>query len=170
MDARVFGSPGWNFNSLAKPFQNRCYNQSMSETKDNAADLGSRWIQEVVHGLTESLKKRAERARGAILRADDGPAQTLIVGAAGQLTVPAGMGQAAGFHDGSHVVVQATQWGLVIVPLSQLIEDYTPERKAEFLLNNAVDEEDYAGAVAAVREMGLDPGKIKHYRPQDVGA
>lgn len=142
----------------------------MSETKDTTADLGSRWIQEVAHHLAESLKKRAEGAGDAILRRGDGPAQTLIVGATGELTVPAVMGQAAGFHDGSHVVVQATQWGLVIVPFSHLVEDYTPERKAEFLLSNAVDEEDYAGAVAAVREMGLDPDKIKHYRPQDVGA
>ena len=37
-----------------------------------------------------------------------------------------------------------------------------PERKAEFLLNNAVTKADYHWAVAEVRRMGLDPEKIEH--------
>jgi hypothetical protein len=49
----------------------------------------------------------------------------------------------------------------VILP----VEVYTPERKAQFLLSNAVDAADYAGAVAAVRAMGLDPKAIPHYKP-----
>jgi hypothetical protein len=48
------------------------------------------------------------------------------------------------------------------------VEIYTPERKAEFLLNGAVDEADYAAAVKAVREMGLDPEKIPHDPPVGV--
>ncbi len=50
-------------------------------------------------------------------------------------------------------------------PLSFLIEDYSPERKAEFLLNNAIDTEDYQAACAAVLEMGLNPDTIPHERP-----
>jgi hypothetical protein len=42
------------------------------------------------------------------------------------------------------------------------IEIYTPERKAEFLLLNAVDERDYQAAVAEVRKLGIDPSKIPH--------
>ena len=42
------------------------------------------------------------------------------------------------------------------------IEIYTPERKAEFLLNNAITPDDYATAVNQVREMGLDPEKVPH--------
>jgi hypothetical protein len=48
------------------------------------------------------------------------------------------------------------------------VEVYAPERKAQFLLSNAVDAADYAGAVAAVRAMGLDPGTIPHYKPPGV--
>jgi hypothetical protein len=45
------------------------------------------------------------------------------------------------------------------------IEVYTSERKAQFLLSNAIDADDYAGAVAEVRRMGLDPEAIPHYKP-----
>lgn len=45
------------------------------------------------------------------------------------------------------------------------LETYTPERKAEFLLSNAVDREDYEAAILAVREMGLDPERIDHEPP-----
>ena len=45
------------------------------------------------------------------------------------------------------------------------MESYTRERKAEFLLSNAVDAADYANAGRAVKAMGLDPMKIKHRKP-----
>jgi hypothetical protein len=45
------------------------------------------------------------------------------------------------------------------------VEIYTPERKAEFLLSNAVDAEDYDAAVKEVRRLGIDPLKIPHHRP-----
>jgi hypothetical protein len=48
------------------------------------------------------------------------------------------------------------------------LEDYTPERIAEFLLSNSVDADDYADAVAEVRRMGLDPDKIPHQKPAGV--
>jgi GNAT superfamily N-acetyltransferase len=44
---------------------------------------------------------------------------------------------------------------------------YTPERIAEFLLNNAVNAEDYARAVEEVRRLGLDPEAIPHERPKE---
>jgi hypothetical protein len=37
------------------------------------------------------------------------------------------------------------------------VETYTNERKAEFLLNNAVDDADYLKARKEVRKLGLDP-------------
>ncbi|MBI3465250.1 MAG: hypothetical protein HY000_19665 [Planctomycetes bacterium] len=47
-------------------------------------------------------------------------------------------------------------------------EEYRPERKAEFLLSNAVSESDYQAAQDEVRRMGLDPATIAHYRhPRD---
>jgi hypothetical protein len=45
------------------------------------------------------------------------------------------------------------------------VERYTPERKAEFLLSNAVDEADYRKARKEVRKLGLDPDSIPHRRP-----
>jgi hypothetical protein len=45
------------------------------------------------------------------------------------------------------------------------MERYTPERKAEFLLNNAIDDADYCEARKEVRELGLDPDSIPHLRP-----
>jgi len=48
------------------------------------------------------------------------------------------------------------------------VEVYAPERKAEFLLNNAVTPEDYAWAVKEVRKMELDPEAIPHDPPPGV--
>jgi len=45
------------------------------------------------------------------------------------------------------------------------IEIYSPQRKAEFLLNNAVDAADYKRALRAVRKLGLEPETIPHRRP-----
>ena len=47
------------------------------------------------------------------------------------------------------------------------VEEYTPERIAEFLLNNAVDATSYDLACAEVRALGLDPESIPHVKPQD---
>jgi len=40
------------------------------------------------------------------------------------------------------------------------LEIYSGRRKGEFLLNNAVDEEDQERALEAVREVGIDPDSI----------
>ncbi len=46
------------------------------------------------------------------------------------------------------------------------IEEYSAERKAEFLLSNAVDEQDYAWAVHEVRKLGVAPEAVPHDRPR----
>lgn len=48
--------------------------------------------------------------------------------------------------------------GAVVIP----VEVYSAERKAEFLLNSAVDAEDYRRVMEEVRKLGLDPDKIAH--------
>ena len=48
------------------------------------------------------------------------------------------------------------------------VEEYSAERKAEFLLSNAVDELDYAWAVRQVRTLGVDPDAVPHERPRAV--
>ena len=46
------------------------------------------------------------------------------------------------------------------------VEEYSAERKAEFLLSNAVDEQDYAWAVQEVRKLGIDPETVLHEQPR----
>ena len=46
------------------------------------------------------------------------------------------------------------------------VEQNSPERKAEFLLNNAIDDADYSNARNEVRRLGLDPDSIPHERPE----
>jgi hypothetical protein len=48
------------------------------------------------------------------------------------------------------------------------VERYTPQRRAEFLLSNAVDAADDALALEAVRQLGLDPATIAHQPPDGV--
>ena len=50
-------------------------------------------------------------------------------------------------------------------PASVPVEIYTPERRAEFLLSNAVDVKDYRAALEEVRKLGIDPDKIPHHIP-----
>ena len=65
------------------------------------------------------------------------------------------------------VVAEESPYGVLLRPAAVLpVEIYTPERKAEFLLANAVDKQDYGKAREAVRKMGLDPAKIKHRKPR----
>lgn len=48
------------------------------------------------------------------------------------------------------------------------VEIYSPERKAQFLLTNTADAEDYRRACRLVRKMGLDPAAIDHDKPLGV--
>jgi hypothetical protein len=45
------------------------------------------------------------------------------------------------------------------------VEVWSAERKAAFLLENAVEQKDYEWARGEVRRMGLDPDQIPHDRP-----
>jgi AbrB family looped-hinge helix DNA binding protein len=91
------------------------------------------------------------------------------VGKRGTVVIPAALRRRYGIEEGSFVVAEPCEGGVLIRPALVLpIEVYTPERKAQFLLSNAVDAADYAGAVAEVRAMGLDPKTIPHYKPRGV--
>lgn len=71
------------------------------------------------------------------------------------------------YQRGRLVVAEERPDGILIRPAVALpVEIYTPERKAEFLLSNAVDAEDYLTAVAEVKKMGLEPAKIRHHKPR----
>ncbi len=92
--------------------------------------------------------------------------ETTRVGKRGTVVIPARFRKLYGIEDGSMMVAEATEDGILLRPAAVVpMESYTSERVAEFLLNTAVDEADYEQAVRKVREMGLDPDEIDHIRP-----
>jgi AbrB family looped-hinge helix DNA binding protein len=94
-------------------------------------------------------------------------AETSKVGKRGAVVIPARLRRRFGIEEGTLVIAEERSDGILIRPAVALpLERYPPERKAEFLLSNAVDAEDYAAAVETVRAMGLDPERIAHHRPR----
>lgn len=92
--------------------------------------------------------------------------ETAKIGKRGTIVISAALRRKYGFEEGSQVIVEPVLEGVLLRPVVTLpIEIYTPERKGEFLLNNAITPDDYAIAVDQVRELGLDPGKIPHKKP-----
>jgi AbrB family looped-hinge helix DNA binding protein len=88
------------------------------------------------------------------------------IGKRGTLVIPAKLRRLFGLEEGSEVIAEETEEGILIRPAITLpLELYSAERKAEFLLSNAVDAEDYARAVEEVRKLGVDPAKIPHQEP-----
>ncbi|HZB96081.1 MAG TPA: AbrB/MazE/SpoVT family DNA-binding domain-containing protein [Herpetosiphonaceae bacterium] len=91
---------------------------------------------------------------------------TAKVGKRGTIVVPAALRRRFGIEEGTLVIIEASDEGLLIRPAVAVpVEPYTPRRRAEFLLSNAIDAEDYARAVEEVRRLGLDPATIPHYKP-----
>jgi len=88
------------------------------------------------------------------------------VGKRGAIIVPARLRRKFGIEQGKLVVAEERAEGILIRPaIAVPMEIYSPERKAEFLLSNAVDAEDYRRAASEVRRLGLNPEKISHHRP-----
>jgi len=85
------------------------------------------------------------------------------VGRRGTVVIPAALRHKYGLGEGTLLVVEEKPEGVLLRPAVTLpVELYTPERKAEFLLNNALTPEDYQWALEEVRKMGLDPEAISH--------
>jgi AbrB family looped-hinge helix DNA binding protein len=91
--------------------------------------------------------------------------ETVSVTQGGDVPIPASMRQLTGIDAGSIVTLEARDGTIVIRPAAEDTEVYSLERKAEFLLSNAVDVAGYAKAREEVRKMGLDPDAILHDRP-----
>ncbi|MGB7553939.1 MAG: AbrB/MazE/SpoVT family DNA-binding domain-containing protein [Candidatus Korobacteraceae bacterium] len=88
------------------------------------------------------------------------------VGKRGAIVVPARLRRKFGIEEGGLVVAEERPEGILIRPAAAVpVEVYSPERKAEFLLSNAVDAKDYEAAIGEVRKLGIDPAKIPHYKP-----
>ncbi len=95
--------------------------------------------------------------------------KTIKIGKRGTVVIPASIRQSYRFEEGTPVIVEPRPEGVLLRPVVMLpVETYTPERKAEFLLNNAITREDYETAIEAVRKMGLDPEAIPHEKFEDL--
>jgi len=91
---------------------------------------------------------------------------TAKIGKRGTIVIPANIRQNYGLEEGSQVIVEVRSEGLLLRPVVTLpVELYSPERKAQFLLNNAITQADYDQAVKEVRKLGLDPDEIPHEKP-----
>ena len=91
---------------------------------------------------------------------------TAKMGKRGTLVLPAKIRRRLGLEEDTLVLIEETEEGVTIRPAVALpVEIYPPERRAAFLLENAVDEGDYARARDEVRKLGLDPDEIPHERP-----
>ena len=88
------------------------------------------------------------------------------VGKRGAVIVPARLRKRFGIEEGSMVIAEETEDGILIRPAVMVpVERYSPERKAEFLLSTSTTVSDYRRARKEVQKLGLDPDSIPHHRP-----
>jgi AbrB family looped-hinge helix DNA binding protein len=89
--------------------------------------------------------------------------ETSRVGKRGTIVVPAKLRKRFDLKEGDLLVTEEREDGILFRPAIAIpVEIYTPERKAEFLLNNAISKGDYDSACRSIRAMGLDPKAIPH--------
>jgi len=92
--------------------------------------------------------------------------ETSKIGKRGVFTIPAMMRKRFGMADGSLVIAEEREDGILLRPaIATPVELYSNERTAEFLLSSATDAEDYEAARQEVVAMGLDPERIPHRKP-----
>ncbi len=88
---------------------------------------------------------------------------TTRIGKRGTVVIPAELRRKYRLDEGSLLVAEEKKEGILLRPVVAVpVEIYSPERQAEFLLNNVTDLTDYAWAKEEVRKLGLDPNKIPH--------
>ena len=88
---------------------------------------------------------------------------TIKMGKRGTLVIPAKIRRQLGIEDGSILITEAKEGEIRIRPAVAVeVEVYTPERRAELLLNNAMTREEWDAIAADVRSWGLDPQNIPY--------
>lgn len=94
-----------------------------------------------------------------------GATETSRIGKRGTIVIPAKLRERYRLEEGSFVITEEREEGILLRPATIVpVETYSAERKAEFLLNNAVSAADYRAALAAVKKLGLDPRTIPHHK------
>ncbi|MGA7884535.1 MAG: AbrB/MazE/SpoVT family DNA-binding domain-containing protein [Acidobacteriaceae bacterium] len=94
--------------------------------------------------------------------------ETTRIGKRGTLVIPVKLRQRFALQEGDLLVTEEREDGILLRPaIAVPVEIYTPERKAEFLLNNAVTQEDYDDSCRIIRDdFGLNPAEIPHTDPR----
>jgi AbrB family looped-hinge helix DNA binding protein len=110
----------------------------------------------------------ALRAAADILNFRDSAMDTARIGKRGTLVIPAKLRQRFALKEGDLLVTEEREDGILLRPAVAIpVEIYTPQRKAEFFLNNSLTKEDYDEAYRTIREeFGLDPTKIPYTDPK----
>lgn len=95
-------------------------------------------------------------------------ADYIRIGKRGTVVIPADTRRRYGLDEGEMLVMEESAAGLLLKPVRAYeVEVYTPERQAEFLLNNAVTAAEYDEALAEARALGVDPATVPHQaRPE----
>ena len=93
---------------------------------------------------------------------------TAKLGKRGTLVIPAKLRQRFALKEGDLLVTEEREDGILLRPAVAVpVEIYTPQRRAEFALNNSITKEDYDEACRYIREeLGLEPAKIRYTDPK----
>jgi len=93
-------------------------------------------------------------------------AKVIKVGKGGTVLIPPSVRRRYGMKEGSLVIAEEWAAGVLIRPAVAVpLEIYTPDRRAEFLLSNAVSRKDYRRSRKEVQKLGLAQDSIPHYNP-----
>jgi AbrB family looped-hinge helix DNA binding protein len=93
-------------------------------------------------------------------------AEVTKVGRRGSVVIPAKVRKQLGIAEGDLLIFEVVERGVIIRPAVALpVADCPAERRAEFILNAAIDAADYARARKTVKAMGLDPERVPHDPP-----
>ena len=102
-----------------------------------------------------------------ILNIGDSEMQSITVGKRGTIVIPAKLRKRYKLDEGSPMLIEEREDGILMRPAITTpveVEVYTPERLAEFFLNNVLTKEGYLEARREVQQMGIDPDAIDHIR------
>lgn len=93
--------------------------------------------------------------------------EVMKIGKRGAVIIPIELRKQFHLHEGDLLIAENHGDSILLKPAVALpIERYSAERKAEFLLSNALDLDDYAMARKEVKALGLDPDQIPHHKPK----
>jgi AbrB family looped-hinge helix DNA binding protein len=93
--------------------------------------------------------------------------QSINMGKRGTVVIPAKTRKRYKLDEGSPMLIEEREDGILMRPAVTTpvdVEIYTPERLAEFFLNNVLTKDGYLDAREEVKQMGIDPDSIDHIR------